>query len=134
MNRSDAAYFAGLIDGEGTITLQKESKTGFRFPTICVASTSYELVEFCKQASGVGLISTKKTYKLHHKKSYVWRARHNDAINVILDIWFFMREHEKIRRAKLILHVYRSLTKRNGKYSDIEKQRKIEFENEFFNN
>jgi hypothetical protein len=69
-NKEDLIYFAGLFDGEGTITLTKKCSKENRIPEISIPSTTYELLEFCKSTFG-GNIKAKKTYKNHHKKILV---------------------------------------------------------------
>ncbi len=49
-------YLAAIIDGEGTVTLTKDSS--FRYPTIEVSSTTLEIVEYLKDHFG-GVISRK---------------------------------------------------------------------------
>lgn len=43
------AYTAGIIDGEGTITLTKiHSSNEFRYPVVSVSSTTYSFLEYLK--------------------------------------------------------------------------------------
>ncbi len=46
MTDIESAYLAGIIDGEGTITLTKDGE--FRYPAVSVASTTIEILEWCK--------------------------------------------------------------------------------------
>lgn len=133
MNLYDIHYFAGLIDGEGTITLTKQHSNESRVPVISVASTTFELVEFCKTLFG-GIIANKKTYQEHHKKSYSWSITHDRAINVCRQIAPYLKEPEKQRRVNLILDHYKSVTPRNGKYTPEMREAKMLFEQIFFQN
>ena len=73
-------YLAGLIDGEGTITLSKKHKNDkFRTPVISCSSTTYELVEYLKQNYG-GFISKHKVYQNHHRQAWSWQTSHLNAI------------------------------------------------------
>lgn len=132
MPNTKDAYAAGLFDGEGTVTLSKKHKTDiFRVPTVSMSSTSYELLLFLKENYG-GSISKHKTYKSHHKQSWSWKLVYNSALSFLKQILPYMREVEKIRRAKLLLNEYKLLTPRNGKYSKQQKEAKHLFETNFF--
>lgn len=125
-------YIAGLIDGEGTITLSKIHKNNkFRSPVISCSSTSPELLEYLYRYYG-GSISKQKTYKEHHKKSWSWKITNHKAIKFCEDFKNTLIEPSKRRRAKLISDYYLPLTKRNGKYKPEEELAKLNFERIFF--
>lgn len=124
------AYAAGLVDGEGTITLIK-GNSKFRSPVVSMSSTTYELVDFMKSTFG-GHISHHKTYKPHHKPSYSWKIGYNRAIWFLELVLPFLKEPEKKRRALLIISSYKNTTIRNGKYSQKMLTSKLAFESEFF--
>lgn len=126
------AYAAGLMDGEGTITLSyshKEKK--YRTPIVSVSSTTYELLEFMQQSYG-GHISKHKVYKDHHKQSWSWKIPYNQALLMLEKILPFMKEPTKIYRANLLLTQYKDLTPRNGKYTPEMHEAKLAFEHSFF--
>jgi hypothetical protein len=126
------AYSAGLIDGEGTITLSKEFKhSRFRYPCVSISSTTYELLEYMKTTFG-GSISNQKKYKDHYKNSWSWKLDYDRALVFLEKIFPYMKEPEKIRRANLLLKEYKSLTPRNGKYTELQTTNKLRFEAEFF--
>lgn len=119
------------MDGEGTVTLSRRNGGKFRSPVVSMSSTTHELVEFMKTSFG-GCISSHKTYKLHHKPSWVWKVTGDSAINFLLSVSPHMREPEKLRRSNLILTQYKEVTKRNGKYTAEEQEDKLAFEALFF--
>lgn len=57
MTELERGYLAGIIDGEGSITLTKDKQ--FRYPVLEVYSTTYQIVEYLKEHFG-GVISKKK--------------------------------------------------------------------------
>lgn len=125
-------YLAGLIDGEGTITLTKNnSKDKFRVPTISMSSTTYELVNYLKSNYG-GSISNHKTYQDHHKQSWVWRTSYSNAVELCNKLSTLLREPCKKYRAQFISQYYPLVTKRNGKYTEKEIELKLFFEDCFF--
>lgn len=132
ISQTDLAYAAGLIDGEGTITMiKKHASDKYRCSTVSMSSTTLELLVFMKERFN-GCISNHKTYQSHHKKSYAWKVVNNDAIAALSLIVNYLREPEKLRRANLILSTYKSVTVRNGKYTPELTARKLQFEHEFF--
>lgn len=125
------AYIAGIIDGEGSILLSRSrAKDHYRHPVVSVSSTTLGLLEFLKQHYG-GHISSHKTYQDHHKKSWSWKIGYSSAIEILINILPYMLEPKKIYRAKLLIDVYPTVTKRNGKYTEEEMKRKLQFEEDF---
>jgi hypothetical protein len=66
----EASYVAGIIDGEGSITLTKMHENEFRRPCVSIASTDKELLIYIQSLTG-GVISQKRNYNPDkHKDSY----------------------------------------------------------------
>ena len=131
MKTNDLIYTAGLLDGEGTITLSRGSSTSkFRHPVVSVTNTSYELIDFLHKTFG-GTVCTQKVYKQHHKQSWVWKIAYNSAINFLEMIRPYMKEVSKCNRSDMILLEYKNITNRNGKYTKEEIDIKLKFETAF---
>lgn len=124
------AYAAGILDGEGTITLTP-SKGKHRVPVVSIANTSLEILEFFKLNFG-GTICSKRTSSDHHTPSFTWRLTYQRAIDFLELLLPYMLESKKRYRAELLISTYSSVTKRNGKYTPDELQQKISFEESFF--
>jgi hypothetical protein len=60
LSLADAAYLAGLVDGEGTVTLVRKHRNEYRQLGLFVSSTEKVLLNFVKTATGDGKITTKK--------------------------------------------------------------------------
>lgn len=126
------AYLAGLFDGEGTVTLTKDSTYDrFRIPVLSMSSTSLNLLELCKQTFG-GSISKQKTYKDHHKQSWSWKVSNRRAIVAAEQLIPYIQEPAKKRRLQLIISTYLSVTQRNGRYNEEMLKAKLAFEHQFF--
>ena len=124
-------YTAGLVDGEGTITLMRITRGKTRAPVVSISSTTYELVEFMKNTYGGHVIKLAHT-NTKWKQAWHWQASYDRAIEVIQAIEPYLREPKKRYRAQLILDRYKSVTPRNGKYTpDLLEARRL-FEEEFF--
>lgn len=59
MKEWEASYIAGIIDGEGTISLTRMHKGEFRRPCISISSTDKELLIYIKSLTD-GVINNKK--------------------------------------------------------------------------
>ncbi len=125
------AYTAGIIDGEGTITLTRASAKTHRRPNVSVSSTTYELLLFLKSHYG-GTIVKHKIYQDHHKPHWSWRIEYDRALSALKLITPYLLVPEKAYRAKLLLERYKLVTPRNGKYTEELLLKKAEFENDFF--
>jgi len=125
------AYAAGLIDGEGTITLSRNHRGKMRCPVISMTSTTREVLEFMQSRYG-GSIRAQRTYDANHSRAYIWSAQYDRAMGAIGRIRPYLLVPEKIRRADLILRRYKSVTPRNGKYDDKTASARRAFELEFF--
>lgn len=62
MNETEKAYIAGIIDGEGSIMLQRFHAKEYPSPCVSIASTTLELLKWIKKTVGKGVIVSKKNY------------------------------------------------------------------------
>lgn len=134
MTDLEKGYIAGLIDGEGTVSLLKErADAKFRYPCIEMSSTTLQMLEKLKELAQGGNISIHKTYKLNYKQSWHYKLRGDKAIALLEEIKDYLLEPKKKARAELICSTYKLVTPRNGKYSEEMLKKKIQFEEDFFN-
>ncbi|CAN7211773.1 LAGLIDADG family homing endonuclease [Rossellomorea sp. LjRoot5] len=129
----EAAYLAGIIDGEGSITLTRMHDKEHRRPCITIASTDYELLEYLQILTN-GQITKKKNYHPdRHLNSYTLSIKaKNQVLNILKLVFPFLRVHKKKKRASWILDHYDRVTVRNGKYNPDNLKQKVTFEEEFF--
>ncbi len=128
LSATDAAYLAGLIDGEGTITLSRKHKNENRQLAVTISNTERQLLEFSQQVIGAGKITTKRVSKQHHTASFTYAIYNRQALSLLEQIEPYLRSY-KHKRARLILENYLPLTPRNGKYTPEQMQARKEFEN-----
>jgi hypothetical protein len=62
----EAAYVAGIIDGEGTITLTRIHRGENRRPVVSISSTERALLEYVQLVVGAGRITNKRRSRAHH--------------------------------------------------------------------
>lgn len=127
ISRVDAAYLAGFIDGEGTVTLSRKHKNENRQLAITISNTERQILEFCLLAIGAGKITNKRISKIHHTPSFTYAIYNRQALALLKQIEPYLRSY-KLKRARLILENYIALTPRNGKYSEelMAKRKKFE--------
>ena len=116
LRKIDAAYIAGLIDGEGTVTLTRKHKNENRQLCISIASTEIALLDFVLKATGVGKITNKRATKSHHTHSFAYAVYNRQALALLEQTLPFLQSY-KHERAALILKDYLDVTPRNGKYN-----------------
>jgi hypothetical protein len=129
----EAAYIAGVIDGEGSITLTRNHSKEMRRPCISISSNDKELLLYIKALAG-GKIYKKKNYNpTKHQDSFTLIIKNKDEVFSLLNqIKKFLRIERKRKRAILILDKYECVTSRNGKYNEKQLLDKLNFEKSFF--
>jgi hypothetical protein len=111
-----AAYLAGLIDGEGTVTMTRQHRNEMRRLVVCISNNELAILEFARNVIGAGRITRKRTYNVRHANSYAYQVSSRQALDVLAQILPYMKSH-KTDRAALALQDYVRLTPRNGKYA-----------------
>jgi len=127
----DAAYIAGLIDGEGTVTLTRKHKNENRQLCVSISSTEIGLLDFVLAVTGVGKITNKQASKSHHAHSYAYAVYNRQALALLEIILPYLKSYKR-ERAALILKEYLIVTPRNGKYTAEILARKKKFEQTMF--
>ncbi|MBT2643431.1 LAGLIDADG family homing endonuclease [Bacillus sp. ISL-41] len=129
----EASYIAGVIDGEGSITLTRMHENEHRRPVLTIASTDKELLIYIQSLTG-GIITNKRNYKPGtHKDSFTLSIKSKfEVLATLQRIHPYLRIERKRRRALWILERYDLVTPRNGKYRPEMLKAKIEFEDFFF--
>ncbi|WP_261134255.1 LAGLIDADG family homing endonuclease [Bacillus sp. Marseille-Q3570] len=133
MKNWEAVYLAGIIDGEGSITLTRMHEKEHRRPCVTIPSTDKELLDYIKTLIN-GSITKKKNYNPGiHKDSFTLNIKKKkDVFYVLQNITPYLRIKKKKLRAIWILENYDDVTPRNGKYNKELLIKKIKFEKDFF--
>jgi hypothetical protein len=115
LNETEKAYLAGIIDGEGTVTLTKHHRNAMPSPNISIANNNVTLLKWVKRKVDGGVIIEKAKRMQHHHNSYAWSIRFDKAINLLRELKGYLIVKKK--QADLILREYKAVTHRNGKYT-----------------
>ena len=130
MSTIERGYLAGLIDGEGTITLTVKQKNARRHLAVTISSTERNILEYAMKIIGVGKITTKITYKEQHSPSFTYQVYSRQALDVLKQVFVHLQSYKK-KRAQLALKHYVALTPRNGKYTKELLKKRKQFEESF---
>lgn len=122
-----AAYLAGLVDGEGTVTLTRLHKHENRRLVVSISNNDASLLNFVEEIVGAGKITTKKIYSNRHARSFTYQVTSRQALDLLRQLIPFLKTY-KARRAKLVLDDYLRLTPRNGHYTLKIADSRLEFE------
>jgi len=114
LDEVEKAYIAGIVDGEGTVTLMKYHKNKTPAPCVSVANNNLKLLKWLKVKVG-GTIVSKKKRLAHHSDSYAWYVRQDRALRFLDEIKYYLII--KKQHAELITKKYKAVTHRAGKYT-----------------
>jgi hypothetical protein len=126
----DAAYAAGLFDGEGSVTLTRNHPLRWPSPQVSVASNDREVLEWLQARFG-GVITTEKPRLPTPSISFDWKLTDRKALAFLGLIRPYLLIHRKQRRVELLLTDYLACTPRNGRYSPEMAARKQELVRQF---
>ena len=119
MNQEEAAYIAGLFDGEGTVTYKKyfeRKKKGNKVNkyncwriSMEVAMTDKSVLIWLHQTLGVGTLTSKKVNGKRvdgtpYLKQWRWRCQHRDAY--LVSCALFPYAHVKLDKIQKIIDHY----------------------------
>ena len=130
LSKTDAAYLAGLIDGEGTISLTRLHRGQNRQLVVSVSSTERTLLEWVLHSTRVGKITSKRTSAAHHAPGLTYSGANRQALALLMQVSPHLKSC-KADRARLVLDHYIRLTPRNGKYDNALRAERSHFEHQF---
>jgi len=92
MTKEEIAYIAGIIDGEGCISLASRCDSSYRYvtPTVQVSNTHLSLLDWLKELFG-GTVDVRKDNRPNRKQCNTWRVAGNKARFVIKLILPYLR-------------------------------------------
>ena len=126
----DAAYVAGLIDGEGTITLSRRHAADRRQLVVSIANTELPILEFVLRCAGAGKITRKRISSPHHTPSFTFAITNRQALDLLRQVHPYLRSHKR-ERSQLAVDQYSKIVLRNGKYSPQQSEARLAFETRF---
>ncbi|MDE2051366.1 MAG: LAGLIDADG family homing endonuclease [Gammaproteobacteria bacterium] len=131
LSKSEAAYVAGIIDGEGTVTLTRTHRGENRRPIVSISSTELPLLLYVRRVVGAGRITRKARARTHHSPSFAYCLSSRQALSLLGQVSCYLRTY-KSQRADLLLAEYLRVTPRNGRYTERQRLERASFEARFF--
>jgi hypothetical protein len=131
LSSTDAAYVAGIIDGEGTVTLTRTHRGERRRPVVSISSTELPLLLYVRNVVGVGKVTNKARSRTHHSPSFAYVVSSRQALVLLEQVLPYLQTYKK-QRAYMLLKNYLALTPRNGRYTPELHAAKLRFEATFF--
>ena len=115
MKLQEKAYIAGIIDGEGTVTLSRAHVNETPAPKVSVANNSLLLLKWIKGKVGSGVVIKRTKREPQHGVQYVLDISDNAALELLAEL----KEYLIIKKphAKLLVSCYKAVTPRNGRYT-----------------
>jgi len=111
MKYTDRAYLAGLVDGEGCITICRrkkargQNKNWYYEPQVDVANTDKRIIDCLVDLCG-GWVATPKKNKDHHKQGYYWKITGDNMRQFLRDILPYLRGKKEQARTVLQFPTY----------------------------
>jgi len=103
---ADAAYVAGLFDGEGSVYIKRMDQMKHKRPgkpvhkvwviRMEMAMTDKDTIKWCHELFGCGHFGERKVKK-GYKRQWRWRVSHRDALYVAKILW----PHSKTKLHKI---------------------------------
>ena len=134
MTENDAAYIAGLFDGEGSIdfTKRKEKKRSgtynCRRVSMEVTMTDQSVIRWMHEVLGVGTVVKKPRKGLRkdgtkYLTQWRWRCTFRDAYYVCRVLWPYA--HTKLSKLQHVIDHYSQEKVMNGNVVSLEEYRKV---------
>ena len=134
MTENDAAYIAGLFDGEGSIdfTKRKEKKRSgtynCRRVSMEVTMTDQSVIRWMHEVLGVGTVVKKPRKGLRKDRTkyltlWRWRCTFREAYYVCRVLWPYA--HTKLSKIQQVIDHYSQEKVMNGNVVSLEEYRKV---------
>ena len=118
------AYLAGIIDGEGCVSLQSFPQSDFLRPCLIIGQKNYQfLADLCIEHPGGRITRSSTGWNLQYTKASVIES-------VLLSVLPYLRIKKSV--AEVVILVCRVSGKVGGHYSDKERLMRARLEEEYF--
>ncbi|OGN17797.1 MAG: hypothetical protein A3C88_00755 [Candidatus Yanofskybacteria bacterium RIFCSPHIGHO2_02_FULL_50_12] len=131
LSSEDAAYIAGIIDGEGTVTLVRKNKKENRRLAVTISNTEFDMLNWIKKKVNAGVIVNKHSTNGKWAEAFTYQVYNRQAYDLLSKTYTYMRSHKR-KRAELALREYLKVTPRNGKYTPELLVKRNKFIEDFF--
>ncbi len=100
LDLADAAYIAGLIDGEGTVTMTRRNRYKNRGLVVSISNNEIPILKHVQGKIGAGKITGKRITSERHAPSYTYCITNRQALSLLEQV-FTVPEIPQIRASIL---------------------------------
>jgi|SRR5579871_467146 hypothetical protein len=121
LNPVDLAYLAGIVDGEGCISINRQKQKDYKkHPyayrgTINVHMTSESTIRWIHKTVKLGSVCFKPVHKKNHKNAWTWAVWSKQAALLIVQLLPYLKLKKK--QGKLLLKFQNAMNKHSTKPS-----------------
>jgi hypothetical protein len=102
--REGLAYVAGIFDGEGSFSVQAPSRGRSLQPRAVVKMTDLDVLEWCKESTGLGKVWSDKLRPGERKASYVWTVAGFPQVQAFVAmVWPWLCGRRKVKAREILL-------------------------------
>lgn len=104
MTPAEAAWIAGIIEGEGYIGWKVRGPYGMG--RIAVSMTDHDVIDRLHAWTGMGAVHTPKKDQPHHKQQWRWEVSAQSeflALAELIEPWLLSRRAAKLREVRALL-------------------------------
>src|SRR5437016_7969245 len=94
LSDTEAAYLAGIIDGEGTITLTRTHRGENRRPVVRISSTELSLLLYVRWVVAAGGITSKVRAQDNHSPASPYTFSSRQARTLLGRVWPYLRPYK----------------------------------------
>ena len=130
----EIGWAAGIIDGEGSVTLDKKGRkeTIFRQPAVTVPSTDKEILDELARFFGGNVRPLKRRSRMK-KPGWQWKLCGFNSVGPCLTVLEpHLRCPKKRARARHIIQGYPSVSTPNGVYTPEQRTARLTFQDAFY--
>jgi hypothetical protein len=110
LSACEAAYLAGLIDGEGTVALTRRHRSDNRQLVVSISSTESAILDHVLHVVGAGRITRKRTYRANHAQSFTYAIANRQALELLRQISPYLKSYKAARTALVLARIFHQAT------------------------
>lgn len=98
------AWIAGVVEGEGTLTVERYRKDGSPVPKLAVAMVDADTIERLYHYSNMGSLDARRASVDGHQALYIWRVRRlGDVCLAVRRMWPYLGSRRRARCQDLMI-------------------------------
>ena len=106
LSPTDAAYMAGLVDGEGSLSIRTRT-VGSLVLQLSITNTCREVLEWCRDVTGIGAVVKSSPDATRRRQCWYWSTPCGSAATVLRQIRPYMKI--KVEQADIAIELQERL-------------------------